>query len=106
MAEQRLHVTVRKNLSLWDAGEIVSAFQVESDNNEQETIWGAAIDRLAGRQSPPPPEPFTKRERDVIDSIVFVATTIGWRKMVSQHVHERSPAIQIRKPRKPAEEQH
>lgn len=90
--------TAPQALALWDAGEPVPAFQVESEANEQETIWGAAFDQLAGRETPPPPEKFTARERDVIKSIVFVAKELGWAVMVSRHVDVRSPAITIRKP--------
>ena len=90
--------TAPQALSLWDNGESVPAFEVESEANEQETIWGAAFDRLAGRESPAPPQPFTQREKQVIDSIVFVAQKLGWGVMISRHVHERSPAITIKKP--------
>lgn len=88
----------KQALDLWDAGEPVTVFEVENEVNEQETLWGAAFDDLAGRERMTPPIPFTKRERDVIASIVFVAQQIGWREMVRRHIHEKSPGIGIRKP--------
>jgi hypothetical protein len=90
--------TARQALAMWDAGEPVPAFEVESETNEQEALWGAAFDKIAGREIVTPAIPFTRRERDVIASIVFVAGKIGWFEMVKRHVHEKSPALTIRKP--------
>ena len=97
MADKKIRTAIEA-LALWDAGEPIPAFEVESEVNEQETLWGAAFDRIARRKNAPPPIPFTKRERVVIDSIVFVAQKIGWYEMVRRHIHERSPSITIRKP--------
>ncbi len=90
--------TAPQALSLWDAGQTVPAFEVESEGNSQETLWGAAFDELAGRERMTPPIPFTKREREVIASIVFVAQKIGWFEMVRRHIDVKSPALTIRKP--------
>lgn len=90
--------TMGEALELWDAGELLPVFEVESQHNEQHTLWGAAFDKIAGRKIVTPAIPFTKRERDVIASIVFVAAKIGWREMIRSHIHEKSPAISIRKP--------
>jgi hypothetical protein len=95
---EKITRTVPQALALWDAGEPLPAFEVESEANEQETLWGAAFDKIAGREIAAPAIPFTKRERDVINSIVFVAREIGWLEMVRRHIHEKSPAITIRKP--------
>lgn len=96
MAEIKNPRTAPQALALWDSGEPVPAFEVESDGATQDELWGAAIDQLAGRSSAP--TKFTKRERDVIASIVFVAKKIGWSEMVRRHIHDKSPAITIRKP--------
>jgi hypothetical protein len=89
---------IRDAIAMWDAGEPVPVFEVESEVHEQETLWGAAFDRLAKRESVAPAEPFTKREREVIDSIVFVSEKIGFGEMVRRHIHEKSPALEIRRP--------
>ena len=92
-------ITASDALKLWDAGELVPAFQVETKPERQAIVYAAAFELIRGNEMAPSGEcDLTDRERDVAASIAHVAITSGWAKMVSQHVHRDSPAISIRKP--------
>ena len=95
--------TVREALKAWDAGEPLAVFQVESEGASQEKLWGAALetlrDELDGTGVAALPEELTKRERDVVASIVHVAKLKHWDRMVRGHINaDTSPAIEIRRP--------
>jgi hypothetical protein len=96
--------TWEKALEMWDAGEPVPAFQVESEGATQEQLWGAAFEELRGEGGVDTSQ-FTEREAQVVDSIVQVAKTGSWPQMISRHVHATSPALMIRNPKpKPRKE--
>ena len=87
-------------LEMWDAGDPVPAFQVETEGASQEDLWGAAFEAMrrpstAEVQFDPK---FTQREIDTIKSIVAVSQISGWAKMVASHVHALSPALMIVNP--------
>jgi hypothetical protein len=108
--------TWQKALEMWDAGEMVPAFQVESEGATQEQLWGAAFNvlRSGWNRTGPLTHPvdqewmeavgsdgakFTDREHDVVDSIVYGTSALSWPQMISRHVHGSSPALTIRKPK-------
>lgn len=90
--------TWEEALKMWDAGESVPAFQVESDVSTQEDLWGAAFSILRGDTPEWDISHFTPREVDVVKSIVAVSQLTPWPQMISTHVHTHSPALMIRKP--------
>lgn len=87
--------TWQEALEMWDAGEPVPAFQVESEGSTQEQLWGLAFDLL--RDSSGTIDGITHREADVVESIVVVAKVTPWARLVSLHVHTNSPALMVRK---------
>jgi hypothetical protein len=96
--EMKMPHTWQKALEMWDAGEMVPAFQVESEGATQEQLWGAAFAELRG-EGGVDTSIFTEREANVVDSIVAVAKLVPWPQMISSHVHAKSPALAIRKPK-------
>jgi hypothetical protein len=96
-AAQPMPHTWQKALEMWDAGEPVPAFQVESEGATQEQLWGAAFESLR-RAEIHLMKHFTEREADVVDSIVQVAKLMSWPQMISRHVHASSPSLMIKKP--------
>ena len=107
--------TWQKALEMWDAGEAVPAFQVESEGATQEQLWGAAFNVLRSGWNRPGPlnhpvdqewmdavgpdgAKFTDREHDVVDSIVYGTSALSWPQMISSHIHASSPALAIRNP--------
>jgi len=94
----------KEAVKLWDDGEPLRVFQVESEGATQENLWGAAMDCLAkgeakilGAASLDEGRSFTTREIDVVNSIVHGAKSHGWAKMIWMHLDPRSPAITIQK---------
>ena len=99
--------TAEEAVELWDKGEPLAAFEVESEGAHQQEIYAHAIELLRrGRivdRAPvfpiiAPPADFTKREKDTAQSIAYVALLKGWAAMVAQHLaggHIR--AIVVRK---------
>jgi len=109
MAEQSQGPTVstmphtwQKALEMWDAGDPVPAFQVESEGATQEQLWGEAFHCLKAETTAMFREGFTKREIDVVNSIVHVAKIVSWPQMISSHVDAKSPGLMIRKPKSDA----
>ena len=97
---QNMPLTARDALALWDAGEPVPAFQVETAPERQLVVYTAAFGLIAqGESYDLDAGGLSDREKDVARSIAHVAKESGWAKMVSQHVHRDSPAIPIRKPK-------
>lgn len=98
--EQTLPLTAQDALKLWDAGEPVPAFQVETTPERQHLVYNAAFEMIRrgevfGREG----TGLSEREWDVAHSISHVAQGSGWAKMVSQHIHRDSPAISVSKPK-------
>jgi hypothetical protein len=95
--------TAKEALDLWDAGEAVPAFQVESEGSDQEEIWGYAFEMIREpTREDVAPAGLTDRECDVAYSIAQVAKNKGWALMVAQHVGPQIPAIQVQKRSKEA----
>jgi hypothetical protein len=96
-------VTAADALKLWDAGEIVPAFQVEAKPERQTIVWAAAFDLLRSDLDPESEghdlSHLSDREREVAQSIAHVAKEKGWARMVSAHTHANSPAIAVTKPK-------
>lgn len=91
--------TWEKALEMWDAGDPVPAFQVESEGASQELLWGEAFHCLAAETTLTGRVGLTAREIDVVNSIVHVAKLVSWPQMISSHVGAKSPALMIRKPK-------
>jgi len=89
--------TWEEALKMWDAGEPVPVFQVESEGATQAQLWGTAFQAL--RDPNVTIDGITHREADVVDSIVQVAKLVPWPQMISRHVHANSPALMIQKPK-------
>jgi hypothetical protein len=100
----------KEALELWDKGEAIAGFQVESEGTSQDALYSYAFELIrkgrfpVGAEKPEipfvkAPDSFTKREIDAARSIAFVALLKGWAPMVAQHLasgHIR--AITIKKP--------
>lgn len=100
-------VTAKDALQLWDDGQPVAAFQVETTPDRQAHVYGAAFELLRGMVGGEMPDwdcleathgDLSPREREVAKSIAVVANKMGWAKMVAQHIHSHSPATFITKP--------
>jgi hypothetical protein len=88
-------------LALWDSGQPVPAFQVESEGSAQDDIYAFAFELIRAQElEPAAGAALTERERNVGYSIALVAKQKGWAVMVQQHVGPQIPAITIQK-RKP-----
>ena len=98
MPETTMPLTAKDALALWDAGEAVPAFQVETAPERQTIVYEAAFGLIA-QGDKYDLSSLSEREQDVARSISHVAKESGWAKMVSQHVHRDSPAITVRKPK-------
>jgi hypothetical protein len=99
--ETKMPHTWQKAMEMWDAGDPVPAFQVESTGATQEALWGAAFDRLRDQANVDSDlKQFSVRELAVIDSIVQVAKMVSWPQMINSHVHAQSPSLVIRNPEK------
>src|SRR5690242_8822531 len=93
-------LTAKDALVLWDAGEAVPAFQVETAPERQTEVYGAAFELIRqGDKYNLDGDDLSDREKDVARSIAHVAQESGWAKMVSQHIHRDSPAITVHKPK-------
>jgi hypothetical protein len=90
--------TWQKAIEMWDAGEPVPAFQVESEGASQEQLWSAAFEQLRDPGTALITD-FTEREISVVESIVHVAKMGSWPQMLSSYVHATSPSLMIRKPK-------
>lgn len=95
-AVSKMPNTWEEALAMWDAGEPVPAFQVESEGATQQQLWRLAFDVM--RDSSVALDGITHREADVVESIVHVAKLKPWPQLVSSHVHATSPALMIQKP--------
>ncbi len=88
-------------LELWDKGEPIAAFEVESEGSTQQEIYAAAfymirngnVAMVEGVRTPQVQRArgdlrtkLTKRELDVAHSIAHVALLKGWAPMVAQHL--------------------
>lgn len=92
--------TWQEALKLWDAGEPLAVFQVESEGATQTQLWGWAFDCLRGDTEFSAELPVTKREIAVVNSIFNVAKSESWARMIQRHVDpQKSPAITIQKPK-------
>lgn len=92
--------TAHEALELWDKGEAIAAFTVETEGATQEAIYAAAFELIRGgklvkeqkvlqvylQKQDPAKSTLTKRERDVAHSIAYVALLKGWGVMVAQHL--------------------
>jgi hypothetical protein len=106
--------TLKEALKLWDAGEPVPAFRVESKGAAtQDQLWGAAFALLTGSERDRgallfnnaaqesfqkfcKDHAFTKRDQDVAHSIAHVASSCAWDSMLEDYVHNlSSPAITV-----------
>jgi hypothetical protein len=90
-------ITAADALKLWDAGEAVPAFHVEAKPERQTIVWAAAFDLLRNEEHDH--SHLSERERDVAESIAHVAKERGWARMVSEHIHTKSPALTLTKPK-------
>lgn len=97
MEQGTMPLTARDALALWDAGEPVPAFQVETLPERQQVVYAAAFEMIRKGELAEVGD-LSERENDVARSIAHVAKESGWAKMVSQHIHRDSPAITVRKP--------
>jgi hypothetical protein len=101
----------KETVELWDKGEAIAAFEVESEGATQLEIYSAAMEMIRnGRVVAGTPEGLqrvrgdlrtrlTKRELDVAHSIAHVALLKGWAAMVAQHLAGgKIRAITITKP--------
>jgi hypothetical protein len=96
--EAALPRDAKEALELWDKGEAIAAFEVESEGTIQDEIYAAAFEmirsgRLVGGQVQGIQRArgdlrtkLTKRELDVAHSIAHVALLKGWAPMVAQHL--------------------
>lgn len=92
--------TAKEALALWDSGEAVPAFQVETTPERQTEVYAVAFELIRHGEIydlDGNPCGLSAREQDVARSIAHVAKESGWAKMVSQHVHRDSPAITVKK---------
>ncbi len=112
MPETTMPLTAKDALALWDAGEAVPGFQVETSPERQMQLYMMAFEMIRIAEVvdgepkiglPMPMSPIwgeiTMREHDVAHSIAYVALKSGWAKMVSQHIHRDSPAVTVKKPK-------
>jgi hypothetical protein len=91
----------KEALELWDKGEGIAAFEVETQRCTQQEIYAVAFAMMrAARMVNGKPEfhhaqrfttdevaaKISKREMDVAHSIAYVALTKGWAPMVAQHL--------------------
>ena len=107
--------TAEDALALWDAGEPVPAFHVESEGASQEAIYACAFELLrdfsvlAGNvafgtlassnfAADCAKHGLTDREVDAAHSIAYVAALKGWIAMIRQHVGTHIQAISVTKP--------
>lgn len=92
--------TAADALKVWDAGQPLRAFQVETEGTPQEKIYDAAFFWIRAANPAldnPRVANFSLRERVVAHSIAFVALRVGWAQMVLAHTHPNSPEITIHK---------
>jgi hypothetical protein len=94
-AVSKMPNTWQEALEMWDAGEPVPAFQVESEGATQDQLWGLAFQVL--RDPSVAVDGISHREADVVESIVHVAKLRSWPQLISSHVHAMSPALMVRK---------
>lgn len=107
MATEIVPRTSVEALELWDRGEALSVFHVESEGASQEELWGAAfelirkspVDNLTQAIAAAAPK-LSERERAVVESIVHTDKIQGWSRMIAMHIHTLSPAITIQNPKK------
>jgi hypothetical protein len=101
----------KEALELWDKGEAIAAFEVETDGvRPQVELYAYAFELIrkakfpVGAKGPElgyvqAPASFSKRDVDVARSIAYVAMLKGWAAMVALHLssgHIR--ALVIKKP--------
>jgi hypothetical protein len=97
--EAALPRDAKEALELWDKGEAIAAFEVESEGTIQDEIYAAAFEmirngRVVGGQvggiqrarGDLRSGKLSKRELDVAHSIAHVALLKGWAPMVAQHL--------------------
>lgn len=90
--------TAADALKVWDAGQPLRAFQVETEGTPQEQIYDAAFFWIRAANPAldnPRVANFSLRERVAAHSIAFVALRVGWAQMVLAHTHPNSPEITI-----------
>jgi len=100
MKQETMPLTAKDALALWDAGEAVPGFQVETAPERQTEVYAAAFELIrSGDKYDLGSDDLSDREKDVARSIAHVAQESGWAKMVSQHIYRDSPAITVRNPK-------
>jgi hypothetical protein len=91
--------TAQDALRLWDAGESVPAFEIESDGQPQHALYAHAFEQIRGARlkeedgrfvpvltTVRAPAGFTQREMAASHSVAYVAVLEGWEKMVKRHL--------------------
>jgi hypothetical protein len=100
-------IGAKEALELWDKGEAIAAFEVETQRCTQQEIYTVAFEMIRGgrlvriggvdcpeiqrargdlRQPDSIMAKISKRELDVAHSIAYVAMLKGWGEMVAQHL--------------------
>lgn len=100
--EKQIPRTAADALALWQAGEPVPAFEVESEGAPQRLIYAAAFEIILsqlGGAAFTTPLGLTKREIEAAESIAAVALAKGWAPMLKQHRHESIAEIIVQKPK-------
>jgi len=97
MEQGTMPLTAKDALALWDSGEPVPAFQVETAPERQTEVYAAAFELIRDGETYDL-SGLSEREQGVARSLAHVSKESGWAKMVSQHVHRDSPAITVKKP--------
>lgn len=117
MDNKRL-ITAAEALAAWEAGEVLTAHQVEAKPERQNLVWSAAFELLGKFETKAELGThrellddlegdfaavglafagLSDREREVAHSIAYVVLETGWSRAISLGTHAHSPAIQIQK---------
>ena len=111
MTEQTMPISAKDAVALWKAGKPVPAFQVQGSPDRQVQIYEVAFEMIEGdynlttlekpelQRMAPGGTNLNPTEFMTAWSIAFVAKQEGWAKMVQTHVHEKSPAMTIERPK-------
>lgn len=90
--------TAADALKLWDAGERVPAFRVESEGASQNDIWAVAFDAVASRGADPVKTDLTTRELIVASELFIAMRGHGFAKMVQNNLHGAGEPIFVQRP--------
>lgn len=92
--------TWQEAAEVWYTGGSLAVFRVESEGATQELLWSEAFHCLRAETTLTARHGLSKREVDVVNSIVHVARTESWARMIQRHIDpQHSPAITVQKPR-------